>query len=96
MAKGSAPQRFGKCLVEREIGRGARSVVYLAWHEGLQIPVAVKVLQRSKAEDDELFSCSIYETRPFICRNFAPGSSDLCPQYDFDQHPMVKQRRKSG
>jgi len=56
VAKGSAPQRFGKCLIEREIGRGARSVVYLAWHEGLQIPVAVKVMKRSKAEDDELFS----------------------------------------
>ena len=56
MAKQQASQRFGKCLVEREIGRGARSIVYLAWHEGLQIPVAVKVMMRSKAEDDELFS----------------------------------------
>ncbi|NLW49678.1 MAG: serine/threonine protein kinase [Candidatus Brocadiaceae bacterium] len=56
MGKATGPQRFGKCLIEREIGRGARSIVYLARHEGLQIPVAVKVLQSSRAEDDGLFS----------------------------------------
>jgi Fe-S-cluster containining protein len=32
--------------------------------------------------DGTLFSCEIYETRPLICRNFIPGSSPLCPQYD--------------
>jgi Fe-S-cluster containining protein len=25
------------------------------------------------------FSCEIYETRPMVCRNFIPGSSELCP-----------------
>lgn len=25
--------------------------------------------------------CSIYETRPAICRNYQPGSSELCPQW---------------
>ena len=25
--------------------------------------------------------CSIYETRPLVCRNYQPGSSELCPQY---------------
>ncbi len=39
-------ERYGKCLIERVIGRGARATVYLAWHEGLQIPVAVKVMRR--------------------------------------------------
>ena len=32
--------------------------------------------------DGTLFSCEIYETRPLICRNFIPGSSALCPQYN--------------
>lgn len=27
------------------------------------------------------FSCEIYETRPVVCRNFAPGSSELCPLF---------------
>jgi Fe-S-cluster containining protein len=25
--------------------------------------------------------CGIYETRTKVCRNFIPGSADLCPQY---------------
>ena len=28
--------------------------------------------------DEEQYSCSIYETRPIVCRNFIPGSSALC------------------
>jgi Fe-S-cluster containining protein len=27
------------------------------------------------------FSCEIYETRPMVCRNFVPGSSELCPLF---------------
>lgn len=26
-------------------------------------------------------SCSIYETRPEVCRNYRPGSSEICPQW---------------
>jgi Fe-S-cluster containining protein len=26
--------------------------------------------------------CSIYETRPAVCRNYQPGSSELCPQFE--------------
>jgi tRNA A-37 threonylcarbamoyl transferase component Bud32 len=48
--------RYGKCLVQREIGRGARSIVYLAWHEGLQIPVAVKVMKKEYGRQEEQFS----------------------------------------
>lgn len=29
-----------------------------------------------------LASCRIYETRTGVCRNYVPGSSDLCPQYN--------------
>lgn len=25
--------------------------------------------------------CGIYETRPAVCRDYRPGSSELCPQY---------------
>ncbi|HOE71426.1 MAG TPA: YkgJ family cysteine cluster protein [Deltaproteobacteria bacterium] len=30
---------------------------------------------------DGVFSCSIYETRPQVCRDYQPGSSRICPQY---------------
>ena len=46
--------------------------------------------------EGDLYTCTIYETRPFICRNFSPGSSDLCPQCDFDSHPVVKQLHHIG
>jgi len=56
VARHDSNLRYGKCIVEREIGRGARSVVYLAWHEGLQIPVAVKVMQKECSRDEDRFS----------------------------------------
>lgn len=31
--------------------------------------------------DGSSFFCQIYETRPMVCRNYIPGSSELCPQY---------------
>jgi Fe-S-cluster containining protein len=31
--------------------------------------------------DGESFYCDIYETRPHVCRDFVPGSSELCPLY---------------
>ena len=40
------PTKFGKCNVVKMLGQGATAVVYLARHEGLDIPVAVKVLRR--------------------------------------------------
>lgn len=27
------------------------------------------------------WGCSIYETRPLVCRDYQPGSSELCPQW---------------
>ena len=27
------------------------------------------------------FECTIYDTRPRVCRNFEPGSSAICPQH---------------
>ncbi|MFO7956857.1 MAG: protein kinase [Candidatus Brocadiia bacterium] len=49
-------KKYGRCLVERVIGRGARSTVYLAWHQAFQIPVAVKVMSKSRDQGDEFFS----------------------------------------
>jgi serine/threonine-protein kinase len=48
--------RYGKCVIDQEIGRGARSIVYLAEHEGLQIPVAVKVMKKEYGRDEDQFS----------------------------------------
>ncbi len=39
-----AGQMLGKCLLLDEIGRGGSSVVFRGFHQGLQVPVAVKVL----------------------------------------------------
>ncbi len=33
------------------------------------------------AWDEEGAACSIYETRPLVCRNYRPGSSEICPQW---------------
>jgi Fe-S-cluster containining protein len=30
---------------------------------------------------DNSWLCSIYETRPMVCREYHPGSSELCPQW---------------
>lgn len=31
--------------------------------------------------DSQLALCEIYDTRPMVCRDFVPGSSELCPLY---------------
>lgn len=31
--------------------------------------------------DGKRFGCAIHETRPATCRNYVPGSSELCPLY---------------
>jgi len=35
--------------------------------------------------DGSTASCSIYETRTKVCRNYVPGSSELCPQHHRQQ-----------
>jgi Fe-S-cluster containining protein len=34
--------------------------------------------------DGSSLLCEIYETRPLVCRNYIPGSSYLCTQYQRD------------
>jgi len=33
------------------------------------------------------FSCAIYETRPQACRDYEPGSNELCPLYSSNSDP---------
>lgn len=47
----NVPTRFGKCKTQQLLGRGATAVVYLAKHEGLDMPVAVKVLRKRLSEE---------------------------------------------
>jgi Fe-S-cluster containining protein len=35
--------------------------------------------------DGTSFSCEIYETRPAVCRGFAPGSSEVCSRYCLEE-----------
>lgn len=40
------PGKFGKCVLKKQLGKGATALVFLAEHEGLGIQVAVKVLRK--------------------------------------------------
>jgi len=31
--------------------------------------------------DEKYYTCTIYEDRPNVCRNYLPGSSELCSQF---------------
>lgn len=35
--------------------------------------------------EGNLAACSIYHTRPRVCRDFTPGSSPFCPLYNTDE-----------
>jgi serine/threonine-protein kinase len=45
-----APKKFGKCRLVKRLGHGATAVVFLARHEVLDVPVAVKVLRKKLSE----------------------------------------------
>jgi serine/threonine protein kinase len=44
------PEKFGKCRVVKQLGQGATAYVFLAKHEVLDMPVAVKVLRKGLSE----------------------------------------------
>ena len=48
-----APQRLGRYVIERRIGRGARGAVYLAKDPRINRPVALKVIPIEKEFEDE-------------------------------------------
>ena len=31
---------------------------------------------------DDQWTCSIYQTRPRVCRDYEPGSSEICPLWE--------------
>ncbi len=84
MAEPGKHQRYGRCVVERVIGRGARSTVYLAWHEAFQIPVAVKVMNKAEERSGDQFSDRFMReariaaqlTHPNIVRVYDCGETD--------------------
>jgi Fe-S-cluster containining protein len=39
--------------------------------------------------EGDLCTCTIYETRPMVCRDYEPGSSELCPQWNACGHTQV-------
>ncbi|MBY0341100.1 MAG: protein kinase, partial [Rhodocyclaceae bacterium] len=43
-------QKIGRFEIRRELGRGAQSVVYLAWDPQLQREVAIKTLHFSESD----------------------------------------------
>jgi serine/threonine protein kinase len=47
------PQTLGRFEIRRELGRGAQSVVYLAWDPQLQRDVAIKTMHFGKAESEQ-------------------------------------------
>ncbi|MCS6977405.1 MAG: serine/threonine protein kinase [Gemmatales bacterium] len=53
-----AGQVLGKCLLLDEIGRGGSSIVFRGFHQGLQVPVAVKVLL---VEGNEIPPSSLFQ-----------------------------------
>jgi Fe-S-cluster containining protein len=49
---------------------------FVSGASGFPVP-ACPFLQR----EGHRFSCAIYETRPQTCRDYEPGSNELCPRY---------------
>jgi len=39
--------------------------------------------------EGDLYTCTIYETRPMVCRDYEPASSELCPQWNAHEHTQV-------
>lgn len=50
------PEKVGKCKILRRVGFGATAIVYLARHEGLDMPVAVKILRKELSETKPHFA----------------------------------------
>lgn len=49
----ASPSHFGRYLIEREIGKGAFGVVYLAWDEELHRAVALKLIERGTFDESK-------------------------------------------
>jgi len=84
MGKPEKSEVYGKCRIEREIARGAASTVYLAWHETLQISVALKVIHKEEGLQDTSLSRRVMReahiaaqlTHPNIIRIYDCGETE--------------------
>ncbi|MDT8390414.1 MAG: serine/threonine-protein kinase [Lentisphaeria bacterium] len=63
-----AGQVIGRCKIIRELGRGGMGAVYLARHQTLDVPVAVKVLPPQVAERDPQFAERFMREAKLACR----------------------------
>lgn len=54
---------FGLYRIEREIGRGGMAIVYLAYHQWLERPVALKILQPQLQQDEEVVARFLVEAK---------------------------------
>ncbi|NOZ50325.1 MAG: protein kinase [Chloroflexi bacterium] len=54
---------LGPYRIEREIGRGGMAIVYLAYHQRLERPVALKILHSRLQNDHELVERFLFEAR---------------------------------
>ena len=84
------PQTIGRFEIRRELGRGAQSVVYLAWDPQLQRDVAIKTMHFGKA-DAELNAALVAEARlvsklrhPNVVPIFDTGEADGDPYLVFE------------
>src|SRR5262245_33530698 len=71
---------LGKARILREIGRGGMGVVYAGWHTVFDIPVAIKLLRKDAATDDDTLARFRREAR--ICA--AMDEPCLVRVFDFD------------
>lgn len=84
------PQTIGRFEIRRELGRGAQSVVYLAWDPQLQREVAIKTMHFGQAEA-ELNAALLAEARtvsklrhPNVVPIFDVGEADGDPYLVFE------------
>jgi serine/threonine protein kinase len=84
------PQTIGRFEIRRELGRGAQSVVYLAWDPQLQRDVAIKTMHFGQADAD-LNAALLAESRmvsklrhPNVVPIFDAGEADGDPYLVFE------------
>ncbi|MDQ6691351.1 MAG: protein kinase, partial [Candidatus Dormibacteraeota bacterium] len=72
---------LGRFPVESELGRGAMGVVYRGFHPGLEVPVAIKVLNDEYSRDSQFRRRFQREASAIAALNH-PGIVRI---YDFDE-----------
>jgi hypothetical protein len=76
---------LGKCLLTAEIGRGGSGVVFRGYHQGLNIPVAVKVLQLDGVGSDRTFGDQLHQEACLLAQLNHPH---IVRVLDFENDPV--------